>query len=73
MNYYNVELLNSKKQSCVVYAQEAPNIIRAIEIAKSDAINVKDKYNIDIHYIDVQDDNEHYIYNMKTKNFIQHD
>ena len=40
MNVYNVELLDKDEHEIFLYAQLAPNIIQAIEIAKSDAINV---------------------------------
>ncbi|UVD41298.1 hypothetical protein [Streptococcus phage vB_SbRt-pBovineS21] len=67
MNYYMVELRHIKRHSCITYSQKAPNIIRAIEIAKANALNIKDKYKIPIRYIHVSDDNEHYMYNTVTK------
>lgn len=67
MTYYCVELLDNEKSERAVYSQLAPNITKAIEIAKSDAINLKDKYKIKVHYIHVHSDDEDYYYNMLTK------
>ena len=67
MNVYNVELLDKDEHEIFLYAQLAPNIVQAIEIAKSDAINVQDKNKVNISYIHVSDDNEHYMYNIVTK------
>lgn len=67
MTYYCVELLDNEKSERAVYAQLAPNITKAVEIAKSDAINLQDKYKIKICYIHVHSDNEDYTYNTLTK------
>ena len=66
-NVYNVELLDTKDHVYLEYAQLAPYITRAIEIAKSDAINVIEKNKIDIKYIRVSDENNEYLYNMLTR------
>lgn len=67
MNYYNVELLDTKDHvffsSCIL----APNITDAMEKAKLEAYHQIDKHKILIRYVSVKDDNEHFTYNLLTK------
>ena len=68
MDYYTIELLDTKDHVFFSTCVLATSITHALESAKVRAYNLMDKHNIVIRYIHVKDKNIHYYsYNMLTK------
>jgi hypothetical protein len=67
MNYYNIELLDTKDHVFFSTVSLAPNITDAMEKAKLKAYNQIDKHKIVIRYVTVKDNEQEFTYSMLTK------
>ena len=67
MNYYIIELLDTKEHIFLATTVLAETITSALEQAKNKAYHQMDKHNIVIRYVSVKNENTHYVYNMLTK------
>lgn len=67
MNYYTIELLDTKDHIFFSTIELAETISSALEQAKIRAYHQMNKHNIVIRYVSVKNENTHYVYNMLTK------